>query len=354
MRWVPLILFLACGTSPEDAFKADTKPIAEDANDAMDARDDSDAENDERGPEDAVARTDQPADAAPYPIVLAHGFFGFEDFAGLNFATYFYQVRETLEANGHEVFTPAVDPFNNSTARGEALLEAVEAILSDSGHSKANLIGHSQGGLDSRYVAHRRPDLIASVTTIGTPHRGTPAADAIHDALGNDTMRQLLDSFTRLTGAPFFDESGAQTSVVAAIEQLTTEGLTQFNREVPDANSVSYFSIAGRSDLTRARAVCAGEARPHFISEYDAVVDPTDALLLLVEGITDGEGLVGIPNDGLVRVEDAKWGRFLGCIPADHFDEVGQILGDEPGLLNGWDHLEFYSDLVAFLRAEGF
>jgi hypothetical protein len=22
------------------------------------------------------------------------------------------------------------------------------------------------------------------------------------------------------------------------------------------------------------------------------------------------------PNDGLVRVEDARWGTFLGCIPA--------------------------------------
>src|SRR5688572_4187672 len=37
-------------------------------------------------------------DEGPYPIVLAHGFFGFEEFAGVDFVTYFYGVREDLAA----------------------------------------------------------------------------------------------------------------------------------------------------------------------------------------------------------------------------------------------------------------
>ena len=41
------------------------------------------------------------------------------------------------------------------------------------------------------------------------------------------------------------------------------------------------------------------------------------------------------PNDGLVTVTSATWGTFLGCIPADHLDEVGQLLGDAPGLVPG-------------------
>ena len=57
-----------------------------------------------------------------------------------------------------QVFTPAVDPFNDSETRGEELLAHVEQILADTGAAKVNLIGHSQGGLDSRYVAHQRPD----------------------------------------------------------------------------------------------------------------------------------------------------------------------------------------------------
>ena len=28
-------------------------------------------------------------------------------------------------------------------------------------------------------------------------------------------------------------------------------------------------------------------------------------------------------NDGLVGVESAQWGEFMGTIPADHMDEIG-------------------------------
>ena len=97
----------------------------------------------------------------PYPIVLAHGFFGFEDFAGVGFITYFYGVKDELADRGEaQVFTPAVDPFNDSETRGEELLAHVERILAETGAAKVNLIGHSQGGLDSRYVAHQRPCLL--------------------------------------------------------------------------------------------------------------------------------------------------------------------------------------------------
>ena len=43
---------------------------------------------------------------------------------------------------------------------------------------------------------------------------------------------------------------------------------------------------------------------------------------------------------------------FLGCIPADHLDEIGQLLGDDPGLLNDFDYLGSYADLVQFVREE--
>ncbi|HYW09268.1 MAG TPA: alpha/beta hydrolase [Longimicrobium sp.] len=40
------------------------------------------------------------------------------------------------------------------------------------------LVGHSQGGLISRYTAQRQPALVNGVVTIGTPHRGAPIAGA--------------------------------------------------------------------------------------------------------------------------------------------------------------------------------
>ena len=54
------------------------------------------------------------------------------------------------------------------------------------------------------------------------------------------------------------------------------------------------------------------------------------------------------PNDGLVPVDSAIWGEFLGCIPADHFDQIGQILG-----LSDFDHQRFYRQHVNLLKAYG-
>src|SRR5690606_38615294 len=150
----------------------------------------------------------------PYPIILAHGFFGFEDFAGIDFITYFYGVKDELAARGEaQVFTPAVDPFNDSETRGEALLAHVERILEETGATKVNLIGHSQGGLDSRYVAHQRPDRVASVTTFATPHRGTPIADVVLELVDDPRFSSLADRLARLIGAALWDAAGDRTSV---------------------------------------------------------------------------------------------------------------------------------------------
>ena len=58
----------------------------------------------------------------------------------------------------------------------------------------------------------------------------------------------------------------------------------------------------------------------------------------------------GVVNDGLVTAESAKWGTFMQCVPADHLKEVGQV----GALANGFDHLQFYRDVTARVRAAGF
>lgn len=290
----------------------------------------------------------------PYPIVLAHGFFGFEDFAGVDFVTYFYGVKAHLEAEGEPlVFTPAVDPFNDSETRGEALLAHVTRILLETGHSKVNLIGHSQGGLDARYVAAMRPDLIASVVTFATPHRGSPIADVALGLVDDERFRGLVDRLVRLIGAPLWDASGDQTSVFASLGQFSTPGAADFNARYPNVADVPYYSLTGRTDRSDGGADCEVADSPSFISRYLRALDPVEPLLDIAEQIVDG-GSADIPNDGLVRVRDARWGRFLGCVPADHFDEIGQLFGDSPGFGNDFDYLALYADLVAFLRAEGY
>ncbi|MFN9811328.1 MAG: esterase/lipase family protein [Deltaproteobacteria bacterium] len=300
------------------------------------------------------AGVDAPALGAPYPVVLAHGFFGFDDFAGAGFVDYFWQVKDDLAASGEtRVYTPSVDPFNDSEVRGRELLERIEAILTETGHDRVNIIAHSQGGLDARVVANLRPDRVASITTIATPHGGTRVADVVLRAVADDRLRDLLDAFVRLIAAPLYDAAGEETSVFEALRLFSSEGIAAFDAAHPDEPTVRYFSIAGRSDRTFASSLCRVSDRPDFLRRYDDTTDPIDPLLAVSEAILDRDALDRTPNDGLVSVESARHGRFLGCIPADHLDEVGHLLGDGPGLFNDFEHRRFYRELVAFLRDQG-
>jgi triacylglycerol lipase len=75
---------------------------------------------------------------------------------------------------------------------------------------------------------------------------------------------------------------------------------------------------------------------------------------LPVAAILEAASLPNTPvEDGLVTVDSATWGTFLGCIPADHLDEVCQIAGQSPGLGNNFDCLAFWDDLEGYLAAQG-
>ena len=91
---------------------------------------------------------------------------GFDSLLGID---YWYGIPSALRRDGAQVYITEVSQLNTSELRGEELLAQVEEIVAISGKPKVNLIGHSQGGPDIRYVAGVRPDLIASVTSVGAP-----------------------------------------------------------------------------------------------------------------------------------------------------------------------------------------
>jgi len=182
----------------------------------------------------------------------------------------------------------------------------------------------------------------AAVITIATPHRGSPVADVADGILpGNSSA--ALDALANFFGVA---QSGSSSSFPGAIHTLTTAGADAFNQATPNAPGVAYYSIAGRSNLASS---CDGTEYP-IAARWNTQVDPTGLELVPLAGILDAAALPDTPvHDGLVTVDSARWGTFLGCIPADHIDEVCQIAGASPGLGNDFDCQAFYADLLQFI-----
>lgn len=343
----------AAGSGDGSGGAVEPSPEPPDANDGDDASTQTTGSA-STGEADEPGTTGAAQLGPPYPIVLAHGFFGFDELADLDFATYFYEVPEALaDAGETNVFVTAVDPFNDSTVRGEELLAQVEEIVASTGHAKVVILGHSQGGLDARVVASLRPDLVAAVVTFATPHHGTPIADIVLGLVDDPAAQGLIDALVGLLGVGLWDTVDGETSLADAMWQFSQPGITAFNATYPDAAGVRYVSITGRSSLSLGGGECDVPAAPAFIADWAPERDPIDPLFSPFAAVLSQSVFDPVPNDGLVRVADAKWGEFLGCVPADHMDQVGHLFGDLPGLTNAWRHRPFYVDLVAWIRAEG-
>lgn len=275
----------------------------------------------------------------PYPIVLVHGMAGFRNIGPIE---YFYGIPEALRKDGHDVWVSRQDPINDSEVRGAQALAFVESVLLATGKARVNLIGHSQGGFDVRYVASKLGARVATVTTIATPHAGDPVAEA---ALGaGPVAQQILAKLLELYGAV----SGFDSNARAQVAGFTAAGAKAFADKHPDDRRVAYFSIAGRSGGSDGGTDCFALSRPRFISRWDGVRDPVDPLFLPFVSLLDGLDPRPV-HDGLVPVTSARYGTFLGCIPADHMDEVNQLFGDSPGIGNGFDAVAFYRELGAWL-----
>ncbi len=297
----------------------------------------------------------------PYPIILVHGFSGWMDFGGVE---YFYNVPETLRAAGNEVFAPALPPYDGSDERARVLAAIIDEVLASTNKQKVHLIAHSQGGVDSRIVITDMgySDVVASLITISTPHRGTRVANLARsapDGLINPAGQFMGWILGGLEGEPpseaswLADESVADAyapDLAAALISLSTDTMARFNETHPDPEGVPVFSIAGVSNLLSLdQPECRGGLWEN--SDRVDVVDAFFAAPGLYLSNTDGGWLFDpTPNDGLVTVASARWGTFLGCIPADHPDEIGHIL-DAVNLVSGFDHRDMYLRLVQLARS---
>jgi triacylglycerol lipase len=255
--------------------------------------------------------------ATKYPIVLCHGMSGFDNLLGIY--EYFHGIPHALELGGAQVYVTEVPQFNSTEVRGEVLLAQVEEILALSGAAKVNLIGHSHGGLDVRYVAAVAPELVASVTAVGSPHGGAELADFLYSNLKKGGLGQAaLSLFANSLGDVIALLSGTKhpQDSLAALYSLTSEGTEEFNNSypagVPDkwcgegeqlVDGIRYFSWSGARVLTN-------------------ILDLSDALLGLTRLVYASD------NDGLVGACSAHLGKVIrDDYRLNHLDEVNQAFG---------------------------
>ena len=56
----------------------------------------------------------------------------------------------------------------------------------------------------------------------------------------------------------------------------------------------------------------------------------------------------------MVSVDSAKWGNFRGCIPADHYDVIGQMARISADPVTGFDAPRFYEWVISDLAERGY
>jgi triacylglycerol lipase len=240
-----------------------------------------------------------------HPIVLAHGWMGVDSFLlpGMPRAEYFRGVREHLESAGHCVYVTRVSPFAGVRHRAEQLAAQLAKIDAE----KVNIVAHSMGGLDARYAISRLglAERVASLTTIGTPHYGTPLADT------SLIMREL----------PLLRRALLLGLGLDGVHDLTTTQMALFNQAVPDVRGVHYASYVGW---------VSGGVR--------------DVHTLLAPGFTYLSRRTG-ENDGMVPAASQRWGDVLGEVNADHWAQIGWS--------RGLDAKSFYAALARALARFG-
>jgi triacylglycerol lipase len=297
------------------------------------------------GGEDALVEASVARRGPPYPIVLHHGFAGFRDIGPVN---YYFGVARDLRARGVSVHEAEVTPFDAPSVRAAQLARFVDRVRDETNRQKVIVIAHSQGGLDARFMISSLGygDRVAALVTISTPHRGTRVADTVLGFVPGAT-----DAFVNAIASAFawtYNEARARNDLRAALVGLSEREAATFNAANPDDPRVLYWSWAGRSHLRTGVAVCNGARYENEPLRVDPTTLPLAPFAALLEGFDPLENV----NDGLVSVRSARWGVFQGCVPADHFDEVGQIAHTGP-IASGFDHLAFYRKIVDDLRAAG-
>jgi triacylglycerol lipase len=258
------------------------------------------------------------------PVVLVHGIMGFSEIklGGIKIADYFRDIPQALRDAGHIVPPP---PRLNQAGAIADRAQDLKNYLDDETNEivfgkRVHIVAHSMGGLDTRYMISQlgMEDRIISLTTISTPHQGSPLADLFLEK----TDPRLL---------PFVKSLGGN---IDGSLDLTVVGMRDFNSRILDSPKVRHFSVAGNS--------------PTFFGRSWDIAKPLHRIVYDLDG----------DNDGIVSVKSATFGErkswtFLGEWKANHFREINWGKNVIPSIWEKWDKgiIKKYVDLVAQVKS---
>ena len=225
----------------------------------------------------------------------------------------------------------------------------MQKVLKETKAKKVNLIGHSQGPLACRYVAAKHAKSIASVTSVNGVNHGSEIADLVRRIMRKDSVPEYVaDAVMKAIGtiiSTFSGNRGNPQDAIAALEALTTENVTEFNKKYPQGlpairggegkevvNGVHYYSFG-----SYIQGLIAGEK--------GNLLDPTHAAMRVLSAFfTERE------NDGLVGRTSMRLGKLIKDDYAeDHLDMVNQVAGL---VGRGEDIVAIYTNHANFLASK--
>jgi hypothetical protein len=332
-----------------------------------------------------------------YPVYYAHGF----NSSKLTWAHLLDAHVSAVPGMGGWYGAEDVDAFSPVVIRAEQLRRNLLALLRDGEDGegvvagerflRVNVVAHSMGGLDSRFLVGAAryneacassacsdaegqpesccppPDLdgnpttwaerIASITTLSTPHCGSSFADLGVKALRKELVHKGFEVVARkLFGLDAAGRELLEKTMYALSQEFCREEMAP-GFPAPNPARVYDFACAGGDECELPAGADAppsdgkgGHRLPPPLPGVPTIFawsgmacisgscgDVVDAALmpsyLWVKG-HEGD------NDGVVSVTSARFGIYMGVLPHDHFDwtrtEAESRLEEIGGRLAGW------------------
>ncbi len=336
----------------------------------------------------------------PTHLYLSPGMFGFAQVASY---AYFEHVARSLErrfadrGRSCRVVVCDVHPTASIRRRALKLARTIHETCGDD-DGPIHILGHSTGGLDARLVASPTVHLpgltskeraflprLRSVTTMNTPHYGTPLAAFFATKSGQAMLyavsaltvtvlklgsppiaaaSALMAAFGRLSGAIELSVIERTTESIikvlddassrdlrgflrlvrddqGSILQVTPEAMDLYQAAVADNPSVRYQSVASyaprgvRQLLGSISSPWAVVSAAIFTALYNITGkdDPRYPCHARTKALDDavrtllGELPAETENDGVVPLYSQLWGEIVWIGKADHLDVVGHFPG---------------------------